>query len=73
MVEGGATLNWSLLSQELVDEIYIYVGNIIIGGVDAPTPIDGSGFISEDAMTKLELINTEKLDEGVLLRWRIRN
>ena len=72
MVEGGATLNWSLLSQELVDEIYIYVGNIIIGGEGAPTPVDGSGFISEDAMTKLVLINTEKLDEGVLLRWRVR-
>ncbi len=72
MVEGGATLNWSLLSQELVDEVYIYVGNIIIGGEGAPTPVDGSGFLSEEAMTKLELLSTERIDEGVLLRWRVR-
>ena len=64
MGDGSATLNWSLLSQELVDKKYTYVGNIIIGGEDALTPVDGSWFISEDAMTKL--------DEGVLLRWRIR-
>ncbi len=73
MVEGGATLNWSLLSQELVDEVYIYVGNLIIGGEGAPTPVDGSGFLSEEAMTKLELLSTERMDEGVLLRWRVRN
>jgi 2,5-diamino-6-(ribosylamino)-4(3H)-pyrimidinone 5'-phosphate reductase len=72
MVEGGATLNWSLLSQELVDEVFIYVGNIIIGGEGAPTPVDGSGFLSEEAMTNLELLSTERIDEGVLLRWRVR-
>jgi len=32
LVEGGATLNFALLSLGLVDEIYTYVGNIIIGG-----------------------------------------
>ncbi len=72
MVEGGATLNWSLVSQKLVDEIYIYVGNIIIGGEDAPTLVDGKGFVKEDAMVKLALLSAEKIDEGVLLRWRVR-
>jgi len=26
MVEGGATLNWSLIQSRLVDELYVYVG-----------------------------------------------
>ncbi len=73
MVEGGARLNWSLISQDLVDELYIYVGNLIIGGGGAPTPVDGSGFISEEAMKKLELLSAVKMDEGVLLQWRLRN
>ncbi len=72
MVEGGATLNWSLISQGLVDELYIYVGNMIIGGENAPTLVDGKGFVVEDAMVKLELSSVERMDEGVLLRWRIR-
>jgi len=72
MVEGGATLNWSLVSQKLVDEIYIYVGNIIIGGGDAPTLVDGKGFVKDDARVKLALLSADKMDEGVLLRWHVR-
>ena len=71
MVEGGATLNWSLISQKLVDEIYTYVGNMIIGGKNAPTLVDGEGFVKEEEMIKLELLSMEKMNEGVLLRWRV--
>jgi 2,5-diamino-6-(ribosylamino)-4(3H)-pyrimidinone 5'-phosphate reductase len=71
MVEGGARLNWSLVSQGLVDEIYIYQGNIIIGGEHAPTLVDGEGFVKE--LVKLKLLSAEKMDEGILLRWRVRN
>ena len=70
MVEGGATLNWSLVAQKLVDEIYTYVGNVVLGGEDAPTLVDGRGF--EKTRVKLKLIRAEKMDEGVLLRWRVR-
>lgn len=70
MVEGGATLNWSLVSQGLVDEIYIYIGNIIIGGEHAPTVVDGTGFVTD--MAKLELLSAEKMDKGILLQWRVR-
>ncbi|MEA1957675.1 MAG: 2,5-diamino-6-(ribosylamino)-4(3H)-pyrimidinone 5'-phosphate reductase [Euryarchaeota archaeon] len=73
MVEGGATLNWSLISQGLVDEIYAYVGNLIIGGGNAPTLVDGEGFAVEGKTIKLELLSAEPMDEGVLLRWRVRN
>ena len=72
MVEGGATLNWSLISQRLVDEIYIYVGNMIIGGENAPTLVDGKGFTLEEKMVKLEFLSAKRMDEGVLLRWRVR-
>jgi len=70
MVEGGATLNWSLLSEGLVDEIYTFVGNMIIGGKDAPSLVEGEGFLVSE-MLKLSLIGVEMLDDGVLLRWRV--
>lgn len=69
MVEGGATLNWSLISQKLVDMIYTYVGNMIVGGETAPTLVDGEGFTKE--MVKLELLGVVKLDDGVLLKWSV--
>lgn len=71
MVEGGATLNWSLISQGLVDEIYTYAGNIIIGGENAPTLVDGKGFVVEEEMVKLELLSAKRMDEGVLMQWRV--
>lgn len=69
MVEGGATLNWSLVEAGLVDEISVYVGPMIIGGVGAPTLVDGPGF--SDGYPKLELIRADLIDGGVLLRWRV--
>ncbi len=67
MVEGGARLNWSLISLGLVDELYVYIGGMIIGGESAPTLVDGQGF--RESFSRLRLDTVERLDEGVLLKW----
>jgi 2,5-diamino-6-(ribosylamino)-4(3H)-pyrimidinone 5'-phosphate reductase len=54
-----------------VDEIYVYLGNMLIGGDEAPSLVEGAGF-SVDFPT-LELISLERLGEGVLLRWHVGN
>ncbi len=72
MVEGGATLNWSLISLGLVDEINVYIGGLIIGGKAAPTLVDGSGFLKLEDMPKLELIQCKLMGDGVLLKWRVK-
>jgi 2,5-diamino-6-(ribosylamino)-4(3H)-pyrimidinone 5'-phosphate reductase len=72
MVEGGATLLWSFVSQGLFDEIRIYVGALIIGGKNAPTLIDGHGFTKEDEFPKLVLKDAERMDDGILLIWEKR-
>ncbi|MDY6966307.1 MAG: 2,5-diamino-6-(ribosylamino)-4(3H)-pyrimidinone 5'-phosphate reductase [Halobacteriota archaeon] len=72
MVEGGATLNWALLSRKLVDELYVYIGNLIIGGSTAPTLVDGVGFTSREEMVGLELFDIERMKEGVILKWRLK-
>lgn len=69
MVEGGGTLNWSMVQEGLVDEIYVYIGALIIGGKDAPTLMDGAGFAS--GFPRLKLQSFERLDDGVLLKWRL--
>ena len=71
MVEGGATLNWGMLSAGLVDEIYTFVGNLIIGGATSPTFTDGEGF-SEAEVLELELLSMEKIESGVLLKWKVK-
>ena len=72
LVEGGGTTIWSFLKERLVDDLYIYIGSIIIGGKNTPTMVDGEGF-REEEMLKLELINHNRLGEGLLLHYRIKN
>jgi 2,5-diamino-6-(ribosylamino)-4(3H)-pyrimidinone 5'-phosphate reductase len=71
MVEGGGTLIGALFTEGLVDEFCTFVGNMVIGGRDAPTPADGAGFIAEEEFPRLALVSAEPMDEGVLLRWKI--
>ena len=69
MVEGGAYLNWSLVSQGLVDEIYVFIGPMLIGGDIAPTLLDGQGYRKD--FPALRLASVEQLDKGVLLKWTL--
>ncbi|MHB8164347.1 MAG: 2,5-diamino-6-(ribosylamino)-4(3H)-pyrimidinone 5'-phosphate reductase [Methanoregula sp.] len=73
MVEGGGTLIAGLLSAGLVNEIYSFIGNIIIGGKDAPTFADGEGFISESEFCRLTLIESHRIENGILLHWHVDN
>jgi 2,5-diamino-6-(ribosylamino)-4(3H)-pyrimidinone 5'-phosphate reductase len=72
MVEGGATLNWAMVRNGLVDEISTFVGNIIIGGKDAPTFMDGDGILERAEAIELELMRFEKMDEGIVLTWKVK-
>jgi 2,5-diamino-6-(ribosylamino)-4(3H)-pyrimidinone 5'-phosphate reductase len=71
MVEGGGTLIAGLFSAGLVDEFQTFIGNIVIGGKDAPTPADGPGWILEAEFATLQLLSADRMDEGVLLRWQV--
>jgi 2,5-diamino-6-(ribosylamino)-4(3H)-pyrimidinone 5'-phosphate reductase len=71
MVEGGGTLIWAFFSAGCVDEFYTYIGNLVIGGKDAPTPADGEGFIREPDFPALRLMDSEVTDQGLLVRWQV--
>jgi len=71
MVEGGGTLNFELLRQGLVDELYIYMAPKIFGGQTAPTLADGPG-LPETGSLPLKLLEARVLDEsgGLLIRYQ---
>lgn len=70
MVEGGGELLYSLFEAELVDEVSVFVGPTVIGGRDAPTLVDGEGFV--DDFPELALEDVDRLDGGVLTRWTVK-
>jgi len=66
LVEGGGETIASFFRNKLVDRYTVYIGGKIIGGKDAPTPVDGKGWITEGGIN-LVLKDTEVLGNGVLL------
>jgi 2,5-diamino-6-hydroxy-4-(5-phosphoribosylamino)pyrimidine 1''-reductase, archaeal len=69
MVEGGGEVIYSCFAAGLVDELHVYVGSLVIGGRDAPTLADGEGFT--EAFPRLDLVDTERLDDGIVLSYDV--
>ena len=67
MVEGGSTVISNFLKQGLVDDFFIYVGPMIIGGKDTPSLIKGE----LDNNLKFKLVESTKIGPGVLLHYRL--
>jgi len=71
LVEGGETVIYNFLKNQLVDELYIYISNIIVGGTTGPTLAGGIGAKSMDDVIKLQLLSYERLGEGILLKFLV--
>ncbi|MBO4502888.1 MAG: 2,5-diamino-6-(ribosylamino)-4(3H)-pyrimidinone 5'-phosphate reductase [Candidatus Methanomethylophilus sp.] len=69
IVEGGGEVIASFFREKLVDEYNVFVGGLIIGGRNAPTPSDGNGWVA-DGGVRLELVSAEVLGNGALLTFR---
>jgi 2,5-diamino-6-(ribosylamino)-4(3H)-pyrimidinone 5'-phosphate reductase len=72
LLEGGATLNFSMLKENLVDEIRICVAPMIVGGKDATTLVGGEGFDFMDQAIKLEFKDSYFLDEDLILEYLVK-
>ncbi len=72
MVEGGGTVISSFLREGLMDEMYVFIGPVVIGG-DAPTLVEGTGARNEDKVIHLKLISCERLGYGILVKYGVKN
>lgn len=70
LVEGGGTLIFSLFEQRLVDELSVFVADVLVGGATAPTVADGPGFADIAGAARLEFLESKRLGAGTLMRYR---
>jgi len=70
-VLGGGTLVASLLEADLVDELWLTVCPLLLGGATAPTPIDGAGLMTALA-SRLQLLEARTIDDEVFLHYQVR-
>ena len=68
---GGGELVASLLELDLIDELWLTVCPLILGGNTAPTPVEGKGFLP-DLAPKLQLIEVHTVEQEVFLHYRLQ-
>lgn len=69
IVMGGGQLVARLMEVDLIDELWLTVCPLIIGGKNSPTPCDGNGFSLKNA-PRLTLISNQTIGDEVFLHYR---
>lgn len=67
---GGGQLVGSLIERNLVDELWLTICPLIIGGINAPTPVEGKGFLSSVA-PRLKLLDVKPIEQEVFLHYQV--
>lgn len=68
LVEGGGGVMWDFVSQDLVDEYNVTLTPQILGGIEAPTLVEGAGFRAQDIL-KLKLLRSRRVGDELYLRY----
>ena len=72
MVEGGSTVIWNFLKEGFVDEMFVYIGPMIVGGKNTPTLADGGGIKDIGEIISLEIVDVKRLGDGILVHYKIK-
>jgi 2,5-diamino-6-(ribosylamino)-4(3H)-pyrimidinone 5'-phosphate reductase len=71
MLEGGSTLNYSMITRGLVKEVMVCVAPMIVGGSQAKTLVDGDGMDNMSQAVKLKLKKFYTLGEDLILEYKV--
>lgn len=71
LLEGGSTLNFSMLQEGFVDEVRVCVAPMIAGGVKSKTLVDGEGVAYMKDAYKLKLKKNYKLGKDLILEYEV--
>ncbi len=67
LVEGGGTLLGSLFDQGLVDKVVAFVAPAVIGGREAPSPVEGDGVATMGEALRLERVRWRRFGRDIAI------
>jgi 2,5-diamino-6-(ribosylamino)-4(3H)-pyrimidinone 5'-phosphate reductase len=73
LLEGGGNLNYSMLTQGLVDEVRVTVAPLLVGGEKAKTLVEGVGIGEVRRAVRLSLVRIEHVGQELRVRYRVMN
>jgi diaminohydroxyphosphoribosylaminopyrimidine deaminase/5-amino-6-(5-phosphoribosylamino)uracil reductase len=65
LLEGGATLAWSFVRDDLVDRVIAYVAPALVGGTAAPGILAGGGFAPIDAARRFAFTDVARVGPDI--------
>jgi 2,5-diamino-6-(ribosylamino)-4(3H)-pyrimidinone 5'-phosphate reductase len=71
LLEGGGTLNWSMLTNQLVDEISVAITPRILGGSSATTLVEGRGNALVRDAIQLKLMSSARYGPDLVVRYKV--
>jgi 2,5-diamino-6-(ribosylamino)-4(3H)-pyrimidinone 5'-phosphate reductase len=69
LVEGGGTINWEFIKNNLFDELIVTISPFLIGGNDAISFVQGKGFEKISKSPKLRLKSIKRLKNHLVLNY----
>jgi len=69
-VEGGGGLLGAFFEKKMIQELHVFVGSLVFGGVQAPGPVGGWGIESISGASNWALCELERLGDDVRLSYR---
>jgi len=70
LLEGGGELNWRFVRDGLADELYVTIAPALLGGREAPTLLEGSGFPMA-AQRRLRLLELRREGDEIYCRYAL--
>ena len=70
LVEGGGELNWAFVREDLLDELHLTVAPSLLGGREAPTLLEGEGFLM-DQRRRLRLLDLARVGDELFCRYAV--
>ena len=67
LVEGGGEINWSIIKDNLFDEMIITISQLIIGGKRAISLVGGEGYKTINESVKIKLSRIQKKSNGEII------
>ena len=69
LVEGGGTVNWEFIKNNIFDELIVTISPYLIGGNDATSFVEGKGFAKITNSPKLKLKSIKRLKNYLVLNY----
>ncbi len=71
LIEGGGETAWWALKDKVVDELIVFIGPKIIGGIGAVTPVEGEGIKFIKNAFPLKLKSIKRISSDLMLKYKI--